>query len=112
VAKVLLHPPTPNPELTLVGRDCSKFLDKAPGILRAMEAALKAKGCAEADIRGYVTKHLSPLLVLQKIVPLIGAARLLSDEELYTLDREAANYGELFSKHFSGSFPTESAPPC
>jgi hypothetical protein len=52
-----------------------------------MEAALRAKGCAEADIRGYVTKHLSPLLVLQKILPLIGAARLLSDEELCTLDR-------------------------
>ena len=92
--------------------DVSFLKEKAPGILWVMEAALRAKGCAEADIRGYVTKHLSPLLVLQKILPLIGAARLLSDEELCTLDREAANYGELFSKHFSGSFPTESAPPC
>ena len=74
---------------SLTGRDCSRILEKAPEIFKAMTTALQAKGIPDADIRGYLKKHQEPLLVLLKIVPLISAARLLTDNELEELDREA-----------------------
>ena len=89
---------------SLTRRDCSRFLEKAPEIFKAMTTALQAKGIPDADIRGYVNKHQEPLLVLLKIVPLISAARLLTDNELDELDREAAAYGALFRERFKGSF--------
>jgi hypothetical protein len=89
---------------SLTRRDCSRFLEKAPEIFKAMTTALQAKGIPDADIRGYLKKHQEPLSVLLKIVPLISAARLLTDNELDELDREAAAYGALFRERFKGSF--------
>lgn len=95
---------------SLTGRDCSRFLEKAPEIFKAMTSALQAKGIPDADIRGYLKKHQEPLSVLLKIVPLISAARLLTDNERNELGGSCVR--GFVQRAPQGLVPAQSPCPC